>query len=121
LSFLEPSDQQTSGRYPNRWPKGTSGNPLGRKLTKQQELARKARIDERVAQLAIDYDPSPSDRQLLIVAAGFIDEAEHARNGDRRVKCANAARRLLRDIPRKPEPLPPTLAELARRKREGKP
>ena len=74
--------------------------------------AKQQRIAERLAQLVADYDPSPSQRQILAVAARYLDDAERARTAERRVLAGNAARRLLRDIPRKPAPsLPTTLEE----------
>jgi|SRR6516162_1424963 len=66
--------------------------------------ARKRRIAERLAQLVADYNPSPSQKQLLAVIAGHLDDAERCRSAIARTRATNAARRLLKDIPRKPEP-----------------
>jgi hypothetical protein len=66
--------------------------------------AKQQRIAERLAQLLADYDPSPSQRQLLAVVARHLDDAERARSAVTRSRASNAAKRLLKDIPRKPEP-----------------
>lgn len=109
------------GRYPNRWPKGVSGNPLGRRLSKQSELERKERIDGLVAALLQERDPLPSQRELLVVAAAFIVDSTYSRDAQKRTKLANSADRLLRSIPmREPPKQPqPTIADLERR--EAKP
>jgi hypothetical protein len=70
--------------------------------------ARKDRLAERERQLTLDYDPSPSQRQLLPIIARHLDDAERARTAERRVRAGNAANRLLRLIPmrvRQEEPL----------------
>ena len=74
--------------------------------------AKQQRIAERVQQLALDYDPSPSQQMLLAIIARHLDDAERARTAERRVRAGNAANRLLRQIPRKPEPPVPSLQEL---------
>jgi hypothetical protein len=66
--------------------------------------AKKRRIAERLATLRLDYDPSPSQQMLLVVVAGHLDDAERCRSAAARIRATNAARRLLRDIPRKPPP-----------------
>ena len=66
--------------------------------------AKKRRIAERFAKLRLDYDPSPSQEMLLAVAAGHLDDAERCRSAIARTRATNAARRLLKDIPRKPKP-----------------
>jgi hypothetical protein len=63
--------------------------------------ARKDRLAERVRQLTLDYDPSPSQQMLLPIIAGHLDDAERARPAERRVRAGNAANRLLRLIPRR--------------------
>jgi hypothetical protein len=63
--------------------------------------AKKQRIAERLAKLRLDYDPSPSQQMLLVVIAGHLDDAERCRSAIARTRATNAARRLLRDIPRK--------------------
>ena len=73
--------------------------------------AKKQRIAERLAQLVADYNPSPSQKQLLAVIAGHLDDAERCRSAIARTRATNAARRLLKDIPRKP---PPAQLETAR-------
>ena len=75
--------------------------------------AKQKRLAERLAQLNADYDASPSQQQLLAIAARHLDDAERARSALARTRASNAARRLLADIPRKPEkPLPATLQEM---------
>jgi hypothetical protein len=69
--------------------------------------ARKRRLAERVAKLCLDYDPSPSQQMLLVVIAGHLDDAERCRSAIARTRATNAARRLLKDIPRKPRSPPP--------------
>jgi len=64
--------------------------------------AKKRRIAERLARLRLDYDPSTSQEMLLAVAAGHLDDAERCQSAIARTRATNAARRLLKDIPRKP-------------------
>jgi hypothetical protein len=64
--------------------------------------AKKRRIADRLARLHLDYDPSPSQEQLLAVVARHLDDAERGRSAVARIRATNAARRLLKDIPRKP-------------------
>jgi len=66
--------------------------------------AKKQRIAARLAQLIADHDPTPSQKQILAVVAHHLDDAERARSLVQRVRAGNAARRLLKDIPRKPPP-----------------
>ena len=73
-----------------------------------QYRARKDRLAERLRQLTLDFDPSPSQQMLLPIIASALDDAERARSAVVRTRAANTARRLLKDIPRKPEPLPAT-------------
>jgi hypothetical protein len=87
-----------------------SGNTEYR--AKQQRIAEKAR------QLALDYDPSPSQHILLSIIARHLDDAERARSAERHIRAGNAANRLLRLIPRKPEPPPPPLDSYQRVKHE---
>src|SRR6516164_11671318 len=63
--------------------------------------ARQQRLAERVRQLNLDYDPSPSQRALLPIIARHLDDALRARTAERRVRAGNAANRLLRSIPRR--------------------
>jgi len=63
--------------------------------------ARLQRLAERARQLALDLDPSPSQRQLLPIIARHLDDAERARTAERRVRAGNAANRLLRLIPKR--------------------
>jgi hypothetical protein len=80
--------------------------------------AKQQRVAEKAHQLALDYDPSPSQRMLLPIIARHLDDAERARTAERRVRAGNAANRLLRLIPRKPEPPPPSLDSYGRVKQE---
>ena len=64
--------------------------------------AKKRRIAERLAQLVAEFDPSPAQKQLLAIIAGHLDDAERCQTAIARTRATNAARRLLRDIPRKP-------------------
>jgi len=66
--------------------------------------AKKRRIAERLARLHLDYCPSSSQEMLLVVAAGHLDDAERARSSIVRMRAANVARRLLKDVPRRPLP-----------------
>jgi hypothetical protein len=86
---------------------------LGRFTTGNTEYrAKQKRLAERLAQLNADYDATPSQQQLLAIAARHLDDAERARSALARTRASNAARRLLADIPRRPEkPLPATLEE----------
>jgi len=78
-----------------------------------ERAAKKRRIAERLAKLRLDYDPSPSQEMLLVVIAGHLDDAERCRSAVARTRATNAARRLLKDIPRKPPPVQlPTAREL---------
>jgi len=105
----------------------TSGHDeLGRLVRGHSEYAaRKRRLAERLAKLRLDYDPSPSQQMLLVVIAGHLDDAERCRSAIARTRATNAARRLLKDIPRKP--LPPaahplmTARELLERLGKGGP
>src|SRR6516225_6253377 len=87
--------------------------------------AKKRRIAERLARLRLDYDASPSQEMLLAVAAGHLDDAERCRSAIARTRATNAARRLLKDIPRKPGPPAPhplvTARELLERLGKGGP
>ena len=69
--------------------------------------ARKDRLAERVRQLALDLDPSPSQCMLLPIIARHLDDAERGRSAIARTRATNAARRLLKDIPRRPGPPAP--------------
>jgi hypothetical protein len=72
--------------------------------------AKKRRIAERLAKLRLDYDPSSSQEMLLAVAAGHLDDAERCQSAIARTRATNVARRLLKDIPRKPPPAQPMTA-----------
>ena len=84
----------------------------GRFTTGNREYrAKQRRIAERLAQLTADYSASGSELQLLEIAARHLDVAATARSAERRVSATNAARRILRDIPRR-EPTLRSLKEL---------
>jgi hypothetical protein len=87
----------------------TSGHDeLGRLVRGHSEYAaRKRRLAERLAKLRLDYSPSPSQEMLLVVIAGHLDDAERCRSAIARTRATNAARRLLKDIPRRPGPPAP--------------
>jgi hypothetical protein len=87
---------------------------LGRLVRGHSEYAaRKRRLAERMRQLALDLNPSPSQEMLLPIIAGHLDDAERCRSAIARTRATHAARRLLKDIPRKPPPAPlPTAREL---------
>jgi hypothetical protein len=74
--------------------------------------AKKQRIAARLEQLLADHDPTPSQKQILAVVAHHLDDAERARSLVQRVRAGNAARRLLKDIPRKPPAASMTAREL---------
>ena len=85
-------------------------NPRSGRFTNghSEYRARKDRLAERVRQLTLDFDPSPSQEMLLPIIARHLDDAERARTAERRVRAGNAANRLLRLIPkrtRQEEPL----------------
>ena len=79
--------------------------------------AKKQRIAARLAQLIADHDPTPSQKQILAVVANHLEDAERARSLVQRVRAGNAARRLLKDIPRKPVSAQLTARELLDRLR----
>src|SRR6516225_3913379 len=101
----------------------TSGHDeLGRLGRGHSEYAAcKRRLAERVAKLRLDYDPSPSQQMLLVVIAGHLDDAERCRSAIARTRATNAARRLLKDIPRKPVQVLATAKELLERLKKGTP
>ena len=71
-------------------------------------------VQERLrALLAAFKADNPGDIALLSVAAVHLIDAEKARSRVNRTRAANAAARILRSIPRLPEP-EPTLDELLR-------
>ena len=66
--------------------------------------AKRLRLADRLAKLRLDYDPGPAQEMLLVIIASALDDAERARSAVVRTRAANTARRLLKDIPRKPAP-----------------
>jgi len=75
--------------------------------------ARKRRVAERLAQLVAEFDPSPAQKQLLAIIAGHLDDAERCQTAIARTRATNAARRLLKDIPRKPLRSPAVMDQAA--------
>jgi hypothetical protein len=71
--------------------------------------AKQKRLAARVARLRRQYDDSP----LLAAIARHLDEAERGRNALTRTRAANAAARLLKQVPRKSaqQQLPATLED----------
>jgi hypothetical protein len=92
----------------------SSDKPWRFRTGNSEYRAKKDRIAARLEQLIADYDPTPSQRQLLAIIAGHLDDAERARSLVQRVRAGNAARRLLKDIPlrQRPQPKPKTAKEL---------
>jgi len=95
------------------------GKTPGRDLRKgtftvgnSEREAKRRRIAERLEALLADYDPTRAQRQLLAIVAGHLDDAERARSAVARIRATNAARRLLKDIPRKPLAASMTAREL---------
>jgi hypothetical protein len=64
-------------------------------------LAKQRRIEQRFVELCAEYEDSPAQRQILRLAAGFMDSAERCRTEWKRTRAANTAAKLLRSIPRK--------------------
>jgi hypothetical protein len=84
----------------------TDHDRLGRfKNGNSEYAAKRRRIAERLVQLSADYNASPSQQQLLAIAARHLDDAAVARTAERRVRATNAATRILRLIPHKEPPL----------------
>jgi hypothetical protein len=119
LSFQDQTqDQSPPGRYPNRWKKGQTGNPYGRRLAKEAEAARHAKVDMLIAALAKEYQASQSQNELLVIAAGMIVDASMSRDVIKRARLANTANRLLRDIPRR-APIEPARLTIAEHQQRG--
>jgi hypothetical protein len=86
---------------------------LGRLTPGHTEYAaRKRRIAARLEQLMLDYDPTPATAMILAIVARALDDAERSRTSVGRTRAANTANRLLRLIPRKAAPKPPSLKSL---------
>jgi hypothetical protein len=122
---LSLSDQgQSQGHKPRwsrtSWQPGQSGNPLGRRLSKQAEAERHAKIDTLIAALAQEYAATQSQNALIVIAAGMITDASLTRNVEKRARLVNTANRILRGIPKRTPvaPKPPTIADFERRQRE---
>jgi hypothetical protein len=60
--------------------------------------AKKRRIEDRVRQLAVEYDGQP---QILQIIATHLDDAERGRSHLARTRAANTAMRMLRTIPKR--------------------
>jgi hypothetical protein len=112
LSFQDQTDNQPPARYPNRWRKGQTGNPYGRRLAKEAEARRLVKVDSLIAALATEYAPSQAENELIVLAAGMIIDASFTRDVNKRSRLANTANRLLRSIPKRVvEPPRLTIAE----------
>jgi hypothetical protein len=69
-------------------------------------------VQERLLALQSQYKATnPADLALLGLAAIHLVDAEKARSRTQRVRACNAAMRILKQLPRKPEPQP-TVDEL---------
>ena len=64
------------------------------------------------AAAAVEALARAAQKQLLAIAAGHLDDAERCRSAIARTRATNAARRLLKYIPRKPPPASITAREL---------
>jgi len=72
-------------------------------------IARVKRVAERLAQLRATYMlAGPSDDATLSIVAHLFVDAEAARSRISRVRCINAATRLLRTLKRREAPAAPT-------------
>jgi len=103
------SDHDRLGRF-------TNGN--------SEYRARQQRLAEIVQTLAAEFDPTPSQVRLLPIIARHMDDAERARTAERRIRASNTVRRLMRDLKRKPSPVPHPLVtarELLERLGKGGP
>jgi hypothetical protein len=74
-------------------------------------VAKQRRIEQRFVELCAEYEDSPAQRQILRLAAGFMDSAERCRTEWKRTRAANTAAKLLRSIPRKVPKRPRNAAE----------
>ena len=99
---------------------GTAGGAVaghdrqGRFVNGHSEYAaRRRRLAEIVQTLVAEFDPTPSQMRLLAIAARHMDDAERCRSAIARTRATNAARRLLKDIPRKPQSVPPAADQAA--------
>ena len=85
----------------------------GRYVSKYPDrLARHKRIKARYDELCLVYEVGPGDQATASLVACLYADAEVARSRLSRIKCVNAALRLLRTLRRKPPPAPPSLAEM---------
>jgi hypothetical protein len=82
-------------------------NPKSGRFTNghSEYRARKDRLAAIVQTLAAEFDPTPSQLRLLPIIARHMDDAERARPAERRIRASNTARRLMRDLKRKPVPV----------------
>jgi hypothetical protein len=124
LSFQDQgSDHGHKPRWNHTsWRPGQSGNPLGRRLGKEAEAARQAKVDTLIAALAIDYAPTQSQNELIVIAAGMIVDASLTRDTVRRARLANTANRILRGIAKR-VPIaakPPTIAAFEKQQQQSK-
>src|SRR5215472_17071572 len=86
---------------------GTTGHDRrGRFVNGHSEYAaRRRRVAERLQELCADYDASsPTNRQLLSIAAQHLDDAAVTRTAAKRTSSTRAAMKILDRIPRNPLP-----------------
>ena len=82
---------------------------------KSEYRTRQKLVQERLAALLAAFQANkPADIALLSIAALHLVDAEKCRRRSDRVRASNAAARILREIPRKPERFP-TLDEMLAR------
>jgi hypothetical protein len=112
---VEHEDKQSRKRPRGKpWPKGVSGNPLGRQVTSK-------RVATLYAELADDLGGEAAlsviDRVTLLQACRLLVRSERTQDGDLALRLSNASARLLaalRKYQRKHEPPEETMAEYLR-------
>jgi hypothetical protein len=85
-----------SGRYPNRFPKGVSGNPRGRPSYAQRKAMVLAKAHEYGASVGGFANLPVIEQDLLLQAAQM--SLTHPHRHEARIKQANILNRILRDI-----------------------
>jgi len=67
--------------------------------------ARRRRVADRLRELCVDYDnSSPTNQQLLSIAAQHLDDAAVTRVAAKRARSTRAAMKILDRVSRKPPP-----------------
>jgi hypothetical protein len=102
--------QEAVGRYPNRYPKGVSGNLAGRPSRAQQRALVLARAHELAAELGGYESLGPIERTLIERAADLL--CRKPRRYDDCVRRDNLVSRILRDVLRRHRPAAPHRSEL---------